>query len=100
MKIKIHKDYKALIPKTVGDLATQSLKKIIPSVEEFTSISELDIIADDGKTLFNLRLNDIGELEISTGGSVVKHNKTMLDSKLVISPVSGNSINISRLKYK
>jgi len=57
----------------------------------------LDIIADDGRTLFTLRLKD-GALEISSGG-ICKHEEQVLNEGLMITPRYSNLVTISRLPY-
>lgn len=54
----------------------------------------VDIIADDGRTLFSVRLKD-GHLEISAGG-VCKHQGDLLDEKLLIAPRYTNQVFVSR----
>jgi hypothetical protein len=57
----------------------------------------LDIIADDGRTLFSLRLKD-GVLEVSSGG-ICKHADQVLNEGLTIAPRYANLVSISRLPY-
>jgi hypothetical protein len=57
----------------------------------------LDIIADDGRTLFSLRLKD-GALEVSAGG-VCKHDGQLLNEALTIAPRYSNLVTISRVPY-
>ena len=66
-----------------GEFATQTM----PS-------GSIDIIADDGRTLFSVRLKD-GRLEVSAGG-VCKHGGVLLDEGLLIAPRYANQVVVSR----
>jgi hypothetical protein len=57
----------------------------------------LDIIADDGRTLFSIRLKD-GALEINSGG-VCQHDGIVLSEALLIAPRYANNVTISRSPY-
>lgn len=72
-----------------------SNKEVHPEI----NVNMLDIIADDGRTLYTIILREDGEMEISTGGCV-KQNDVILDSNLEISPNSANMITMSRKPYK
>lgn len=66
----------------------------------FTAKSgSIDIIADDGRALFDITLNKDGTISIFAVGSV-KHQKVILDDCLFIKPVSSNMIIVSRRVYK
>ena len=54
----------------------------------------LDIVADDGRTLFTVRLKD-GHLEVSSGG-VCKHDGKVLDEGLLVAPRYRNQVFVSR----
>ena len=43
----------------------------------------IEIIADDGRALYTLTLNDEGDLEVSTGGTV-KHSGCILDTAICV----------------
>lgn len=58
----------------------------------------LDVVADDGRTLFSLHLNG-GVLEVSTGG-LCKHGGEVLDSKIALKPKSTNEVAITRDTWK
>lgn len=58
----------------------------------------LDIIADNGKTLFTIKQQRDG-ITIS-GGSFCKHNGKLLDTYLNIRPIASNVVFVSRDEYK
>jgi hypothetical protein len=58
----------------------------------------LEIVGDDGRTLYSLMLKD-GQLEVSVGGAI-KHGEMILDDKLAIIPVSINRVLITRSECK
>ena len=60
--------------------------------------NEFDILADDGRTLFTLRLNDDGTLIIEAG-MTAKHNDVMLAEQLTIMPLDSRRIEIRRIKH-
>lgn len=62
-------------------------------------LNGFEILADDGRSLYSLRMNSKGILEISVIG-VCKHHNTLLDDNLLISPYGTNSIKIARPEYK
>lgn len=58
----------------------------------------LEIIADDGRPLFSIRLQD-NVLYVSSG-MVCKHNGVMLDDSFVISPRAANCVDLVKVEYK
>jgi len=69
-----------------GDSKTQTM----PS-------SSLDVVGDDGRTLFSVALKD-GQLEVRTGG-FCKHDGIVLDEKLFVIPRYANQVFIARTPY-
>lgn len=69
---------------------------VINGVSRITEMvsSGLDIVADDGKTLFTIHLVDDG-IEIATGG-LCKHQGKVLDSPIRVLPIGRNRIVIER----
>ena len=61
--------------------------------------SGIDIVADDGRTLFSIRMVDKRTIEISAG-LVCKQDDVIVDDSFVIRPVSVNRIQIRRILYK
>ena len=59
----------------------------------------LEIIADDGRTLFDIHLLKDGTLEVSSG-MTCKHKGFILDSGLMVIPKASNDVLIARTKYK
>lgn len=57
----------------------------------------LEIVADDGRPLFGIRLKD-GVLHIDSG-MVCKHEGRMLDDRFAIKPVAANCVDIEKLEY-
>lgn len=57
-----------------------------------------DIIADDGRPLFGIRVLDNGTLEVSAS-MVVRHKGKMLDDRLAVRPRSSNAVSIQRDVY-
>jgi hypothetical protein len=57
----------------------------------------IDIIAEDGRDLFSIKLNDDGAIEISTS-AVCKFNGVMLDTAVSIIPKHSNLIIVERKK--
>ena len=55
----------------------------------------LDIISEDGRTLFVITLNKDGSIRVSAG-HVCKHLGILLDDGLQIKPLAGNVVTISR----
>ncbi len=58
----------------------------------------LDIIADDGRTLFSIRQQADGSIEVHSG-SFAKHNGKLLHDRLEIRPRSANNVIIFRPLY-
>ena len=70
-----------------------------PEAEVFEFPSKtIDILADDGRTLFCIKQKDDGSIDVSSG-SFCKHNEVMLDGQLIIQPVATNVVNVSRNEY-
>ena len=59
----------------------------------------IDITADDGSVLFSLRDMGKGSIEIRTG-MYSKHEGIMFGSRLLIKPLTSNTIEISREPYQ
>ena len=60
--------------------------------------NSIDILADDGRTLYSLELNEDGQLTVSTS-STVKVNEKILDSQVIVKPKASNVVKISREEY-
>lgn len=58
----------------------------------------LQIIADDGRTLWDISFTKDGLLRVSAG-HVCKHKGVMLDDHLLIRPNASNSIHLERPRY-
>jgi hypothetical protein len=58
----------------------------------------LEIIADDGKTLFGISLEE-GKIRIDSG-NFCKHEGIVLDDRIEIHPIASNVVLASRPKYK
>lgn len=58
----------------------------------------LEIIAEDGRTLFCIHGID-GKIEISTG-RFCKHKGKVLDTGIIVKPKASNLIEVSRVEYK
>jgi len=65
------------------------------SEQEFSGI---EIIADNGETLYSLKLDDDGVLEI-IGGNFCKHNGILLKESICVFPYDNHRIFIQRLPY-
>jgi len=63
---------------------------------EYSMPNGIEIVADDGKTLFSLSVDLDGTLEVSSGGGVVKHDTRLLDSGLMVMPRASNVVRIRR----
>jgi len=61
--------------------------------------SGIDIVADDGRTLFSIRMVDKRTIEV-TAGLVCKQDNALIDDVFQIRPVSVNRIQIRRDLYK
>lgn len=59
---------------------------------------ELEIVADDGRPLFCLRV--FGSILEVSGGYTCKHEGVMLDDKIVVVPVASNRVDIVRNELK
>lgn len=80
------------------------IRDIYATIENDKTINEyksngFEIVADDGKTLYSIRLTEGGRLEIS-GGSFCKHENVLLDERLIVQPRASNFIHVSRCKYE
>lgn len=60
--------------------------------------SGFEIVAEDGRTLYDVRVSEDGTLEVSAGGTV-KQAGRVLDSQLMVRPHSTNVITIMREEY-
>lgn len=58
----------------------------------------LEIVAQDGRTLFSISIDSEGAI-IIWGGSVCKHHERILDDKLILFPVSSNKVCIARPEH-
>lgn len=58
----------------------------------------LEIVAPDGRTLFDITVHADGTLEVSAN-SCVKIGDKILDSSLLIQPRAGNNVYIKRSEY-
>ena len=69
------------------------------STDVFTMDSGgLEIIADDGQTLFSMRL--VGNTLMLSAGSTCKHSGLLLDDSFVIKPRAANCVDIVKVEYK
>ena len=59
-----------------------------------------EILTDEGRELFGLRVLEDGSLEISTTLSVVRHGDVRLDNKLIVRPQDSGRIIVNREQYK
>jgi hypothetical protein len=59
----------------------------------------IDIIAEDGRPLFTIRLTEDGGLRIDSG-MICRHKGVGYDDSLVITPVSSNVIQLNKPVYK
>lgn len=59
----------------------------------------LDIIAEDGRTLFNIELRNDGTLRVDAGHRC-KHLGVVFDDIIQVTPISSNAIRVSRRKPK
>lgn len=57
----------------------------------------IEIIADDGKTLFSLRLE--GNSLLLSSGQTCKHNGEVLRDDFMIKPRASNCVDIVKTKY-
>ncbi len=55
----------------------------------------LEIIAEDGKTLFSIQLTKEGTIKVR-GGHDCQHNGATLDDTLIIKPVACNVVELQR----
>jgi len=58
----------------------------------------VEIIADDGRTLFSVHMQKDGAMAVRAG-SVCKHGDKLLDDRLDIRPIASNAIEITRPAY-
>lgn len=59
----------------------------------------MDIIGQDGKTLFCITLGHAADLQISAHG-VLKHDEVLLDDKIGVRPWDSSRVLIVRLPYE
>ena len=62
-------------------------------------IGSVDIVADDGRTLFTIDVNCDGSIEVHAS-STVKHNGVLLDTKIDVSAQGCNWFRLTRQVYK
>ena len=60
--------------------------------------NSLDIIADDGRTLFGITLNKDGTIRLDTG-HVCKHQGILLDDQIQLRPIASNAVLVLRPEY-
>lgn len=60
--------------------------------------NSIEMLADDGRTMYTIDLNGSGELSVHAS-SVVKHNGRLLDSTLLLSAKGPNWFIIKRANY-
>lgn len=58
----------------------------------------LEIVADDGRTLFRINLNKDGSIDVDTG-MLCKHSGKLLDTGMTIRPRATNIVKIERPEY-
>jgi hypothetical protein len=68
-----------------------------PNVREI--VGDLEILSDDGRVLYSLRLLPGGVLAVSCGG-FCKHEDVVLGDALSIAPRYSNLVNVSRGPYE
>lgn len=59
----------------------------------------LDILAQDGNTLFSITLCENGVIRVD-GGNTCKHEGRILEDRPVIYPIAANVVEIGRKEYK
>jgi len=66
----------------------------------FSSIlaGNLDIITEDGRNLFSIRLNKDGSIEVSAGDTC-KVDGVLLDDQLRIKPIACNMVELRKPPY-
>ena len=67
------------------------------TVTEIAS-DEIEIVADDGRTLFGVRMRPDGSILLHAG-HVCKHLDVILDDRMSIAPRDCRSITVSRIPY-
>ena len=66
-------------------------------ITEFSS-GGIEIISDDGKRLFQIRVED--NVLMVAAGDYCKHNGKILDDSFIIKPRAANCIDIVKPEYK
>lgn len=61
---------------------------------------QFEIIGEDGRTLFRVRLCKDAIMEVSSGGGICKHGGKFFTDRLLIEPIGSNAINIHKPEYK
>lgn len=76
--------------------------RAIGSDEESTlsAMDGFEIVADDGRALFYIRLNTEGVIEVSSGGSLARHGGKTLDSQIAVRPVGPSVVTVRRDDYR
>ena len=59
----------------------------------------IDIIADDGRSLFSISLNKDGTLRVSAG-HCCKHQGVLLDDVMILKPIASNCVTVARPPYE
>ncbi len=59
----------------------------------------LEVVADDGRTLFSVRLAKDGTLEVS-GGNFCKHAGLVLEESLSVIPRASNLVYVRKARYE
>lgn len=59
----------------------------------------LEVVADDGRALFSIRLADDGTLEIS-GGSFCKHGGRLLEETIAVMPRASNLVYVRKERHE
>lgn len=85
-------------------MATMTIRDSFATINGDKTVHEMPsggicIVADDGQTLFDLRLTTEGHLEI-TPGSVCKHQGKLLDDKFVMWPRASNVMVFMKPEYE
>lgn len=70
-----------------------------PDAEIIEITPSIDILADDNRILYSIRLYDNGDLEVMTS-NVCKYSGRLLDSPIIVRPRATNYVIISRPEWK
>jgi hypothetical protein len=69
----------------------------IDKITEFPS-GGIEIVADDGRTLFSIRLE--GNILLIAAGHVCKHGDVLLDDRFFIRPRAANCVDLIKPEYE